>query len=1102
MAEWMTRIDERLRPFKRRYYQDLLLRGGLISAAVLVSYFLIATVGEHLLWLSSAVRFLLLVVFLLLAGGCFWYLLREPVRWFLLGRGMDNNMAAKKIGHSVRSVDDQLLNMLQLAGHHDNALAEAGIMQKFSAMSGIRFEQAIDLRLNRKYFPYALAPVAMVILALIFNSSILTGSTARIVQFDKAFSPEAPFRFNIVNSDLRAFRGEDFVLSVSLDGDQVPDVLYVEHNGLLHQMAGGGSGAFSYTFEKIQDTATIRLYAAGFYSGSHTIDVLLRPELISIQTRLNFPRYLGMSPQTLGNSGNLEVPEGTRIDWTLHASGAEKALITFGDGVQNQMKSIENQSFTFGKNFFNNDGYGIVLVNDHAESRDRMDYRVTVIKDALPQIQVRQARDSVLFKSIYIGGEISDDHGLTSLQLNWQVVRKGRSEKTFSSTPVTINTSLQSQEFMVPWRLDSLNLQPDDRLQYFLEVRDNDGVNGSKSTRTAMFEFNVPGMAELKEQLRKQERETSQEMSENVEKAKSLNESIEEAQRKLRGKQMLDWQDKAMIEEILRQKQEMEKALETMQKENEQLNEQRKAFDEQDERIREKTEQLQKLMEEVLDEETKKLFQELEKLLKENAGADQMQKMLDKIRRNEINVEKELDRIRELFNQLKLEARIDESINRLDQTIKDQESLMQKTAEQEKQKGQDDPAGLAEEQEDIRKDLEEEKNSMEEIRELQKEAGEDDKDLPGDEEFDKAGQEMKESQESLKKGDEKKSGEAQKKAVQQMKQMKNNLQNMQQSMEMEMDEQNLESLRQILHGMLKLSFDQEQTMKDFQSVNTSDPAYLTLGQHQLKLQDDAKVLEDSLLALGKKDPFMGSIVIREIGELNHHLDRSSENIRERRRQIAASEMQLSMTSMNNLALMLNDHFQQMMEMMSKGGKGKSKKKSGKPSLSEMQKQLNQQIEQVKQGGKSGKELSEELARMAAEQERIRKALQNLQEKLQDQNGPGQKPGGDLPGKMEQTELDLVNKRITEQTIRRQKEILTRLLEAEKSMREKEFDEERKGEAAKDYEKQVPKAFEEYLKAKEREVEMLKTVPPKLYPYYKKEVNEYFQRIGQQKQGSN
>ncbi len=81
--------------------------------------------------------------------------------------------------------------------------------------------------------------------------------------------------------------------------------------------------------------------------------------------------------------------------------------------------------------------------------------------------------------------------------------------------------------------------------------------------------------------------------------------------------------------------------------------------------------------------------------------------------------------------------------------------------------------------------------------------------------------------------------------------------------------------------------------------------------------------------------------------------------------------------------------------------------------------------------------------MAAEQERIRKALQEMQEKMKD----GCNAGGDLPGKMEQTEMDLVNKQITDQMIRRQQDILTRLLETEKSMREQDMDEERKGETA-------------------------------------------------------
>ncbi|MFZ6013738.1 MAG: hypothetical protein ACOYXT_25590, partial [Bacteroidota bacterium] len=331
-----------------------------------------------------------------------------------------------------------------------------------------------------------------------------------------------------------------------------------------------------------------------------------------------------------------------------------------------------------------------------------------------------------------------------------------------------------------------------------------------------------------------------------------------------------------------------------------------------------------------------------------------------------------------------------------------------------------------------------------------------------------------------------------------MKKMQEKMEGMQNSMQMEIDMQNLESLRQIVHGLIKLSFDQENLMKEFNPIQQTDPRYVQLGQNQIKIQDDAKVLEDSLLAVAKKDAFMGSVVTKEIGELNDHIDKAVENIKERRKGNASTEMQFSMTSINNLALMLKDHFDMMMQMMANAkpapGKGKGKNK-GEMNLGQMQQQLNNRMEQLKNGGKSGRALSEELAKMAAEQERIRRALQEMQEQLKKEGGKA--PGGDLPGKMEQTELDLVNKQITEQTIRRQRDILTRLLETEKSMREQKMDDERKGETAKEYEKEIPRAFEEYLRLKEKEVELLKTVPPKLYPYYKKEVNDYFKRIGTQ-----
>ena len=350
----------------------------------------------------------------------------------------------------------------------------------------------------------------------------------------------------------------------------------------------------------------------------------------------------------------------------------------------------------------------------------------------------------------------------------------------------------------------------------------------------------------------------------------------------------------------------------------------------------------------------------------------------------------------------------------------------------------------------------------------------------------------------LQKEQNKKASQSQKDAAQKMQKMAEQMEQMQGGMEMEQTQENLDDLRDILENLITLSFDQERLMKDFRSVNQSDPRFQKLAQEQLKLKDDGKIIEDSLYSLAKRVFQIESFVTREVTEMKQHMDESSRGIKERRLSVATGEQQLAMTSMNNLALMLNDALKQMQEQLAKAKAGKGKKpKPGqkpKPGLSQLQQQLGQQIQQLKQSGKSGRELSEQLAKLAAQQEMIRRALQQM-EKMR--NGKGEKPGGmeELIKKMEETEKDLVNKNLSPELQKRNQDIATRLLEAEKSQRERDEDQQRKAEQAKDFAPSVPPAFDQYINAKKKQIDLLKTIPPALSPYYRKEVDEYFDKLG-------
>jgi hypothetical protein len=170
----------------------------------------------------------------------------------------------------------------------------------------------------------------------------------------------------------------------------------------------------------------------------------------------------------------------------------------------------------------------------------------------------------------------------------------------------------------------------------------------------------------------------------------------------------------------------------------------------------------------------------------------------------------------------------------------------------------------------------------------------------------------------------------------------------------------------------------------------------------------------------------------------------------------------------------------------------------------MQEELNKNMQKAKEGmkpgenkgkqGNPGKSMSEQLAKMAAQQEFIRNELNKLN---QEENKDGKNSLGnleDIMRQMEQTEKDIVNRMISEQTLKRQQDITTRLLESERAERERDQDEQRKSEEAKNAYHRNPDGFEEYKRLKLKEMELLRTVPPSLNSYYRQKVNDYFQSI--------
>ena len=1087
-------LSYRFSRYKRKYYLNLIVKGSIYITTVVLSAFLFFNLVEYQFHSSSAIRasFFFAYIFLCIVVLYKWFLV-HLLKLFLKNKQISDEKVAEDIGYFYPDIKDKLLNLVQLKKSIKKSnLMMATIDQRTNQMNVVPFEEVISFKENVRHIKFLIFPFLVVAILGIVSPNIITEPTKRIIQFNKEFIPQAPFHFTVQNESLLAFRNEDFILNLQLTGNELPETVYFITENRKIKLQKTSSRNFVYNFERIQESKVFSFEAAGFLSDKYTIDVVNRPNIKNFTVSLSFPNYLNREPENLDNIGSFQVPIGTRASWLFNTSDVNQIELKFHDNDEViTPEDIDNQMFKYETSLFTSSIYSIHLKNNYSQNRETIQYNIEVIPDEYPKINLDQLSDTILYQYLIFGGNISDDHGIYDLKIHYRKYQnQPATNNLFKHLNLKIDDTKSSQSFYYHWKLDEFNLQNGEKLEYYLEVRDNDAINGIKATKTTHYTFEIPSINKLRNDLKNSSESTENQIDKTLLEAKELNKELEKIDNKLKGKKELSWQDKKQIEDLIKRKNALGEEIKKLQEQFRSESQKRERFDkEHNEVIKEKIEQLQKLMEELLDDETKKLYQELLKLLEEQINIDDLKNTIDKINDREGNLEEELERTLELFKKMKFEFKLNENIQRISELQEKQEEAAKNTEDKSLEQ-----ESLQEEQQKLNEEFQDLKNELDEMQKLNQDLQRPQpmQNLSDEEKSIESSQ--KDAQQNLEQNKNKKASKAQQGASDQMKKMEQKLQSMQSMMMRSSMNINLNQLRDILDNLIKLSFEQENIMIEFRRVHQSDPRFLELSQKQLKIKDDAKVIQDSLISLSKDDFRIESVVTRKVDEMNRYFDESVAAIKERKKAEAVGKQQSTMTTINDLALMLDDVMSQMMDAM---GMGEGQPQNARvPSLSELQQQLGEKISELKKSGKSGRQLSEELAKMAAQQERIRMMLHEMEKELnKGTEGGGGESLQDIINKMERSELDLVNKQLTNQLIKRQQEIVTRLLEAENAQKERELDNERESQRAKEYNRNIPNAFEEYIKAKEKEIELIKTVPPKLNPYYKKEVNEYFKRIG-------
>ena len=1126
-------LINKLEQFIRKYYKNIVIRGCIFFVAVFSVLFITSALFEYFTYSNSVLRAILFYTFiainLFIAG---YFIIRPTLKILGIGERLSYEEAAKIIGKHFSEIDDKLLNALQL-----NKMSELGkvpsmelliasIDEKIKQVRPFSFQAAVNVRENLKYIKYALVPVLVIVFIFIWDYHVFTEPTQRIMKYNQYFEKPAPYQFIIENEKLIAFQNDDLTISVRVEGEEIPDELFIEIGNTTHKLQQNNKTSFSHEFKNLQKTTDFHIFTEEVKSRKYEIEVIPKPILIHFSMQMEYPNYTGKPSETVENRGDITIPQGTKVTWKFNSRNTDEIIFGYEDKKVNLNAKKDKSEHTM--RLMESLSYTVSNKNKYMINSDSLQYFINIVPDQYPAIDVIAINDSAFIDRFYFKGTISDDYGFTKLHFVYSILNQEQKEisKEFVNLPIHKNINLQ--EFYHYFDAQTMNLEAGQTLEYYFEIWDNDQVNGVKSTKSMMMSFSLPTLDEIQRQSESVNQQTRTELDKLLKDSEKILKEIDDLKKKMVDKNQPSWQEKKQLEDLLKKLQNVKKDVEHIaneQQKQQQINEQ---YNDLDQQILEKQRELQKRFDDLFSDDMKMAMQELQQLMEKDFDKKKMNEILDKIQLSSEELNKQLDQNLELFKHLEVEAKMENIISKANRLSEEQKKL----AEQTMQKDADAKQQL-DKQNDINKDFQELQQDLKDLEKLNKQL-EDPYNMEKTKELEKeVSNQLNQAKEQLEKNQKPKAAESQKKASEKMKELADQMQQNMEDEEMENLGEDIQKVRQILDNIIKTSFEQEELMQQTAKVEVQNPALRQVLQNQFRMKDNLRMIEDSISAIARRQELVAPFITKEVTKIKQAQEQIMELFnstqeptqqyyyKNRNSQIVAKQ-QFVMTSLNDLALMLAESMKKMQEKKKGGGGGKGSCSSencegGKPSktsksMREMQEQLNKQLEAMrkkaeqgeKEGGEKksnkpggqegGQSMSEQFARAAAAQEAIRKMMQELQSEMKKE---GKGYGGEfdkLLKEMEQTEKELINKTINQQTIRRQEQILTRLLESERAEMQREREEKRESREANQLpNSNIPPFIEQQLN-KKKEIELYKTIPPTLSNYYKDKVNSYFYHI--------
>jgi hypothetical protein len=1072
-ATQKSQLRELLQTVRRRALA-LQATAGMVSFVALGAWVYLAVIvwtaasNEPDLWQTTLVSRGAVVVLLALFGYfVVWPLLRIP-----RVDALADEVERRKDLRELLRAGFEFSNDTKAKKRYSAALVDEVIKR---AVQSIESLQVRFLFLNRK--DAALVPVAyggLVVLLLIslFNPSLLTNAGRRVATPSAVSAVEHHANIHASPGNITVLAGSDVTVA-GLDFGQTEDAVTVSYNlsedfwkteqtkpikGEYMEAAGTAAiDRYEYTFIDLRHTVSYYFESGDFKSETFTITVVHKPILIDLDVTLTPPEYTGEPQVSLNdNGGNVQALEGTRVAvrgtannnlagaW-VQFDGGEKSEIEYDDRVvQFEFQALE-------------DGHYSVILEDAIGYRtdDPLLYTIEVYKDHAPSLDVLEpGMDAQLprSKKLAIGFIAADDYGVRRSSIHYRV----SGETDFKRISIPMGAQRDNKEIAVAWEwnLGQLQLFPGNYIEYYVQVSDNNVVTGPGVARSRVYQIVVPTMAEVYDRVRDEEARRGDLFDQAIKQNEEFRERLEKITREYVKTEKMEWTQKKEIDKALDKQKAVEETLDDIKNSLEETMKELSENQMTSQEIGEKLEEIRDLLEEIDSEALREYMEELKQSV-EKLSPEDIKEALKNIDMTAEEMLEKLERTASLLEQIQREQKMEELVRKSQDLMQAQKELADETADADRS-DQQEMNDLSERQDELAQKADDLQEALEDFSE---EMG--DVDPKVSEELKDASQElnkqsgpqnnMRQASRNLQMSQKQQAMEQQQQAMDKLISLFQKAQQAQGDMQINAGQRMAQNLQKHAKDTLELSFKQEKLAGQLQSDKrrelTAD--YQELARKQNSYLKATQKVADEIVKMAGMTLRIPPSLMEALGSTIERMQSSVLFLEQNRPFMSTAHATNAIESLNEATIELLRSSQQ----CSKGGS------SGQMTAQQMLQQMIPQQQDILNQTRSMMELQStaeqlrqqrqaQLDRLAQQQRSLKELAEDIQ-KTMDENR-------DLLGRLDRTveEMEGVSKSLEEGSldrdlVRREQRILSRLLDAQRSVHTRDYEQKRESVTAED-----------------------------------------------------